>query len=108
MSTSVSNVDEWVTLWIQPRLLLNQRTQLPRQNVCLWSAEQVSQNKVAEVGQLILHNESIPDQHISLEAASAIYKSGNMTKRVYTEIQRLLKDAGADVLPPYDKLLKFK
>ena len=63
---------------------------------------------VAKVGQSILHNESIPDQHISLEVASAIYESGKMTKRVYTEIRLLLKDAGADVLPPYNKLLKFK
>ena len=67
------------------------------------------QNKeMAKVGHSILRNESIPDRHISLEVASAIYKSGKMTKRIYTEIRLPLKDAGAVVLPSYDKLLKFK
>ncbi len=67
------------------------------------------QNKeMAKVRHSILRNESIPDPHISLEVASAIYESGKMTKRIYTDIRLLLKGAGADVLPPYDKLLKFK
>ena len=67
------------------------------------------QNKeVAKVGHSILRNESIPDRHVSLEVASAIYESGKMTKRIYTDIRLLLKDAGADVLPSYNKLLKFK
>ena len=31
-----------------------------------------------------------------------------MTKRIYTDIRLILKAAGADVLPPYDKLHEFK
>ena len=65
-------------------------------------------SEMAKVGHSILRNESIPDQHVSLEAASAICKSGKMTKQIYTEIRLLHKDAGADILPSYDKLLKFK
>lgn len=68
------------------------------------------QNKqVAKVGQSILQNELLSaDGHVSLDVASAIFETGKMSKRIYTDIRLLLKAAGADVLPPYDKLLAFK
>ena len=68
------------------------------------------QNKeFAKVGQSIYQDElSSLDNYIPLDVASAIYETGKMTKRIYTEIRLLLKGAGADVLPPYGKLLKFK
>ena len=47
-------------------------------------------------------------RHVSLQTASAIFESGKMTKRIYTEIRLLLKGAGADVLPPYDQLDRFR
>ncbi|QQP40281.1 Uncharacterized protein FKW44_014273, partial [Caligus rogercresseyi] len=46
--------------------------------------------------------------HVSLDVASAVYETGKMSKRIYTDIRLLLKAAGADVLPAYDKLLAFK
>ena len=43
-----------------------------------------------------------------MQTASAIFVCGKMTKRVYTEIRLLLKEAGADVLPTYENLDKFR
>lgn len=65
--------------------------------------------EVAKVGQSILQDEPLSvDGHVSLDVASAVYETGKMSKRIYTDIRLLLKAAGADVLPPYDKLLVFK
>ena len=67
------------------------------------------QNKeVAKVGQSILQDSPLVDGHVSLDVASAVYETGKMSKRIYTDIRLLLKAAGADVLPTYDKLLAFK
>ena len=46
--------------------------------------------------------------HVPLQTASAIFVCGKMTKRVYTEIRLLLKEAGADVLPTYENLDTFR
>ena len=62
---------------------------------------------VSNIGKAVFQNEESSSQ-VSLQVASAIYVSGKMTKRVYTEIRLLLKDAGKDVLPPYEKLDEFK
>ena len=64
--------------------------------------------EVAKVGQSILRDEPLTCDHVSLEVASAIYEAGKMSKRIYTDIRLLLKGAGADVLPTYDKLNAFK
>lgn len=67
------------------------------------------QNKdVAKVGQSIFKDRQLPDGHVSMEVASAVFETGKMSKRIYTDIRLLLKAAGADVLPPYDKLHAFK
>ena len=64
---------------------------------------------VARLGKTVFENkESSSSSHVSLEIASAIYSTGKMTKRIYTEIRLLLKDAGKDVLPTYEKLDEFK
>ena len=47
-------------------------------------------------------------QHIVLQVASAISKSGKMSKHMYTDICILLKGAGVDVLSTNDKLDKFR
>ena len=43
-----------------------------------------------------------------MEVASATFETGRMTRRIYTDIRLLLKGAGADVLPTYDTLDKFR
>ena len=65
--------------------------------------------KIAGNGKQILSN-SPQDKHshIPLQTASAIFVCGKMTKCVYTEIRLLLKEAGADVLPTYGNLDKFR
>ena len=45
---------------------------------------------------------------IPLEVASAIFECAKMSKRVYTDVRILLKNAGADVLPTYKKLDEFR
>ena len=71
-------------------------------------AKYLHDKEIAQVGQAILQDEKLLDRHISLEAAAAIFESGKMTKRIYTDVRLILKTAGADVLPPYKMLLNFK
>ena len=66
--------------------------------------------KVGKIGKDVYQDEesSSTSSHISLQVASAIFISGKMSKRVYTDIRLLLKGAGVDVLPPYNKLDEFR
>ena len=58
--------------------------------------------KITDIHKQILSN-SPQDKHshIPLQTASAIFVCSKVTKRAYTEIRLLLKEAGADVLPTY-------
>ena len=67
------------------------------------------EREVAQIGKSVFQNEEPPSSsHISLQVASAVFESGEMTKRIYTDSRLLLKGAGADVLPPYYKLDEFR
>ena len=50
-------------------------------------AKYLHDKEVAKVGKSILQDEKLMDHHISLEAAAAIFESGKMTKRIYTELR---------------------
>lgn len=45
---------------------------------------------------------------INIESACAIFDAGKLTQRTYTDIRLILKQAGSDVLPPYDNIESFK
>ena len=69
----------------------------------------LQKKEVGKIGKSIFQDgEPSSNHHIPLEVASAIFVSANMSKRIYTENRHLLKAAGADVLPPYEKLDKFR
>ena len=69
----------------------------------------LKKKEVAKVGQSIFQDQQLqPGVHVSLHVASAIYETGKMSKRIYTDIRLLLKSAGHDVLPPYINLLAFR
>ena len=42
------------------------------------------------------------------QITSAIFETGKMTRRIHTDIRLLFKGAGADVLPTYENLDKFR
>ena len=64
--------------------------------------------EIAKVGQSILQDEPLADKRVPMKIASAIFEVGKLSKRTYTDIRLLLKENGADVLPPYDELHTFR
>ena len=46
--------------------------------------------------------------HVDYSVASAVFDTGKMTRRIYTNIRLILKAAGKDILPPFESLLKFR
>ena len=57
-----------------------------------------------------MFKENVAQQHqvIPLQVASAIFETGKMTRRIYTDICLLFKGAGPDILPTYENLDKFR
>ena len=67
----------------------------------------LKKKNVAKIGKSILNNDEI-SSYVPIEIASAIFEIGKMSKRVYTDIRLLLKNAGANVLPTYETLDAFR